>query len=102
MTGLDFCEPMLAKARAKHAGKPRLRFVHADAGRTMEPDARYDAVVCRHLVWTLTDPPAAFADWVRILRPGGRLLALRRRLDQARARRPFGRLDSGALGEVRS
>ena len=74
VTGLDFCEPMLAKARAKHAGKPRLRFVHADAGRTMEPDARYDAVVCRHLVWTLTDPPAAFADWVRILRPGGRLL----------------------------
>lgn len=74
VTALDFSEPMLAKARAKHARKPRLRFVHADAERTMEPDERHDAVLCRHLVWTLTDPPAAFADWLRVLRRGGRLL----------------------------
>lgn len=74
VTALDFSETMLARARAKHAGKPRLRFIHADAGRTMEPDASYDAILCRHLVWTLTDPAAAFADWLRILHPGGRLL----------------------------
>lgn len=74
VTALDFAEPMLAVARAKHSGKPRLRFLQADAGRTMEPDASYDAILCRHLVWTLTDPTAAFADWARILRPGGRLL----------------------------
>lgn len=74
VTALDFSEAMLAVARAKHAGKPRLRFLHADAGRTMEPDASYDAILCRHLVWTLVDPEAAFADWFRILRPGGRLL----------------------------
>lgn len=74
VTALDFSEPMLARARAKHARKPRLRFLHADAGRTMEPDASYDAIVCRHLVWTLTDPATAFADWLRVLRPGGRLL----------------------------
>lgn len=41
-----------------------------DAQRTMEPDA----ILCRHLVWTLTEPEAAFADGFRILRPGGRLL----------------------------
>lgn len=74
VTALDFAEPMLAVARAKHAGKPRLRFLHADAGRTMEPEASHDAILCRHLVWTLTDPVAAFADWFRVLRPGGRLL----------------------------
>lgn len=74
VTALDFSEAMLAVARAKHAGKPRLRFLHADAGQTMEPDGRYDAILCRHLVWTLVDPAAAFADWFRILRPGGRLL----------------------------
>lgn len=74
VTALDFAEPMLAVARAKHEGKPRLRFLHADAQRTMEPDASYDAILCRHLVWTLTEPEAAFADWFRILRPGGRLL----------------------------
>ncbi|MFB2533450.1 class I SAM-dependent methyltransferase [Paracoccus sp. p4-l81] len=74
VTALDFSEAMLTVARAKHAGKARLRFLHADAGQTMEPDARYDAILCRHLVWTLVDPAAAFADWFRILRPGGRLL----------------------------
>jgi ubiquinone/menaquinone biosynthesis C-methylase UbiE len=74
VTALDFSEAMLARAREKHAGKPRLRFLHADATRTLEPDNSYDAVLCRHLVWTLVEPEAAFADWYRILRPGGRLL----------------------------
>jgi ubiquinone/menaquinone biosynthesis C-methylase UbiE len=74
VTALDFSEAMLARAREKHAGKPRLRFLHADAARTMEPAGSYDAILCRHLVWTLTDPDAAFADWHRVLRPGGRLL----------------------------
>lgn len=74
VTALDFCEPMLARARAKHAGKPRLRFRLADAENTMEPDGAFDAVVCRHLVWTLSDPASAFSDWRRVLRPGGTLL----------------------------
>ena len=74
VTALDFAEPMLARARAKHAGKARLRFLHADAQATMEPDGSHDAILCRHLVWTLTRPEAAFADWFRVLRPGGRLL----------------------------
>lgn len=74
VTALDFSESMLAVARAKHEGKPRLRFLLADAGQTMEPDESYDAILCRHLVWTLVDPETAFADWFRILRSGGRLL----------------------------
>lgn len=74
VTALDFSPAMLEAAKAKHAGKPRLRFLHADAQRTMEPDASQDAILCRHLVWTLTEPEQAFADWFRVLRPGGRLL----------------------------
>lgn len=74
VTALDFSEAMLDRARAKHAGKPRLSFVLADAANTMVPDGTYDAVVCRHLVWTLTDPEAAFAEWRRILKPNGLLL----------------------------
>lgn len=74
VTALDFSEAMLTKARTKHAGKSRLRFLNADAGQTMEPDSAYEAIVCRHLVWTLTDPASAFADWLRILRPGGKLI----------------------------
>ncbi|WP_323039675.1 class I SAM-dependent methyltransferase [Gemmobacter sp.] len=73
---LDFCEPMLARARAKHAGNAMVSLGLADAQRTMEPAASRDAVICRHLVWTLTKPDAAFADWLRVLRPGGRLVIL--------------------------
>lgn len=74
VTGIDFSEAMIALARAKHAGDPGARFVMADAENTMEPDGAYDAVVCRHLVWTLTDPEAALRDWSRALKPGGRLV----------------------------
>jgi SAM-dependent methyltransferase len=72
--GLDFCEPMLERARAKHRGDRRVRLRLGDAEHTLEPDGAFEAVVCRHLVWTLTDPAAALADWHRVLRPGGHLL----------------------------
>lgn len=75
VTGLDFAEPMLERARAKAAGGAlAVEFVAGDAEQTFEPDASYDVLVTRHLVWTLEDPPAAFAEWHRILKPGGRLL----------------------------
>ncbi len=74
VTALDFSEAMLCVAKAKHAGKQRLRFILADAENTMEPDAAYDAIVCRHLVWTLTEPEATFREWHRLLRPGGKLV----------------------------
>lgn len=74
VTALDFSEAMLAVARHKHAGKDRLRFILADAEDTREPDGLYDAIVCRHLVWTLTAPEAALREWHRLLKPGGTLL----------------------------
>ncbi|SFH51523.1 Ubiquinone/menaquinone biosynthesis C-methylase UbiE [Palleronia marisminoris] len=71
VTGLDWSEPMLARARSK---APDVAFLQADAERTMLPDASFDVVVTRHLVWTLVDPAAAFAEWRRVLTPGGQLL----------------------------
>lgn len=71
VTGLDLSPGMLAKARAK---VPQARLFIGDAENTREAPESYDAVVCRHLVWTLTDPVQAFSDWFRVLRPGGRLL----------------------------
>ncbi|MDQ0390397.1 ubiquinone/menaquinone biosynthesis C-methylase UbiE [Labrys monachus] len=75
MTALDFSEAMLKVARRKHAGhKKKVRFILADAESTVEDEASYEAIICRHLVWTLTEPEQAFSDWRRILRPGGLLL----------------------------
>lgn len=77
VTGLDFTEAMMARARRKadDAGA-RIRFLTRDAEETMEPDASYDVIITRHLVWTLTDPQKAFSEWMRILKPGGRLLII--------------------------
>lgn len=47
-----------------------------DAENTMEADASYDVITNRHLVWTLVDPKAAFAEWHRVLKPGGKLLII--------------------------
>ncbi|MCY1224658.1 Ubiquinone/menaquinone biosynthesis C-methyltransferase UbiE [compost metagenome] len=73
VTAVDFSETMLETAKRKHSGTG-VKFVLADAENTMEPDGTYDALVCRHLVWTLTDPDRAVSDWFRVLKPGGKLL----------------------------
>ena len=102
---IDLCEAMIERARRKHP-ETRVRFHLGDAENTMMADNAYDAVVCRHLVWTLVDPAAAFADWWRVLKPGGRLviadgdwvsttalsrllMTLSRKLDRLRGNRPL-------------
>jgi ubiquinone/menaquinone biosynthesis C-methylase UbiE len=75
VTGLDWAEPMLERARAKASARGRqIRFLMGDAERTMEDDATYDVITNRHLVWTLVDPLACFREWHRVLKPGGKLL----------------------------
>ena len=71
VTGLDWAEPMLERARVK---LPGVTFIQADAERTTLPTASMDVIVTRHLVWTLVDPMAAFAEWFRVLKPEGKLL----------------------------
>ena len=75
VTGLDWSDAMLAQARAKVAKRGTdIAFITRDAENTGEPDNTYDALTNRHLVWTLVDVPATFAEWHRVLKPGGKLL----------------------------
>lgn len=77
VTGVDFAEPMLERARAKaKAAEAQIRFIMRDVENTHEPDGAYDVLMTRNLVWTLIDPAASFAEWRRLLRPGGRLLII--------------------------
>lgn len=75
VTGLDFSETMLERARGK-AGAAGLAidFLLGDAEATRQPDESFDVITTRHLVWTLPDPATAFADWFRVLKPGGSVL----------------------------
>lgn len=74
VTGTDFAQSMLERARAKAPGDVRL--LCADATRIPEADASFDVVVTRNLVWTLPDPAAALVEWRRLLRPGGRVMII--------------------------
>lgn len=74
VTGLDFSEAMLDKARAKLKDQSWAPFLcDAEQLRGIVNDS-FDFAVTRHLAWTLTNPDAAFAEWFRVLNPGGRLL----------------------------
>jgi ubiquinone/menaquinone biosynthesis C-methylase UbiE len=68
---------MLAAARRKAAEQgAAVRFEEADAEQLSYPPGSFDLVVSRHVLWTLPHPEAAIGEWVRLLRPGGRLAVI--------------------------
>jgi len=75
VTGADWSEAMLEQARDKARQRGTdIRFIMRDAENTMEPRESYDVITNRHLVWTLVDPKACFAEWFGVLKPGGKVL----------------------------
>jgi ubiquinone/menaquinone biosynthesis C-methylase UbiE len=77
VTGSDLAPEMIERARAKarEQGAP-VTFLVDDAEALQHPDASFDLVVSRHLFWTLPHPERALAEWVRVVRPGGRVAVI--------------------------
>ena len=77
VTGIDFAPAMLALARDKAArAHADIRFEEADAEALPLPPLTFDLVISRHVLWTLPHPEAAIDEWIRVLRPGGRLAVI--------------------------
>ncbi|ONK13802.1 class I SAM-dependent methyltransferase [Streptomyces sp. MP131-18] len=75
VVGVDLSQKMIQRARAKFAAaQVEGRFLVGDAAVPPADGTSFDAVLCRHLIWTLPDPVAALREWVARLRPGGRLV----------------------------
>jgi ubiquinone/menaquinone biosynthesis C-methylase UbiE len=74
VSGVDFAPAMLAEARRK-AVERRLSvsFEEGDAEELRFLPGSFDLVISRHVLWTLPHPEAAVDEWIRVLRPGGRL-----------------------------
>jgi ubiquinone/menaquinone biosynthesis C-methylase UbiE len=73
--GLDLSREMVSVARHKATRAGVLAtFSQGDAARPPYPAGSADVVLARHVLWILTDPDEALARWVRLLRPGGRLV----------------------------
>jgi len=74
VSGIDFAPAMLVEARRKAAERGvTVRFEEGDAEGLRFPPHSFDLVISRHVLWTLPHPEAAVDEWIRVLRPGGRL-----------------------------
>jgi len=75
--GLDASREMLGLARAKRdAAGVAVQFTDGDAADPPYGAGSADVVMCRHVLWALDDRDTVLARWVRLLRPGGRLVLI--------------------------
>ena len=84
VTGIDFAPSMLEEARRKAIERAAtIRFEHGDAEQLTFPPRSFDLVITRHVLWTLPHPEQAIDEWIRVLRPGGRLVVVDSQADAA-------------------
>lgn len=76
VTAADYSENMLEEAKAitKLNLASNVEFVRADAQDLPFEGNFFDAIVSRNLVWNLENPEEAYAEWLRVLKPGGKLI----------------------------
>ena len=74
-TGIDISPNMLIEAKknaAKYNASPRFLLMDCEEP---EFDAdTFDMIVSRNVVWIMEEPEKAYRNWLRILKPGGRLV----------------------------
>ncbi len=75
VTAVDWSKNMMQKAidKAKAASLP-IKFDVQDAESLTFADASFDAVVSRHVLWTLADPAKAAKEWARVIKPAGMII----------------------------
>jgi ubiquinone/menaquinone biosynthesis C-methylase UbiE len=77
VTAVDLSRGMLERARMKAVARNlTMTFDVGDAEALPYPDTRFDAVVTRHLVWSLPNPDQAMREWRRLVKPGGAVIVI--------------------------
>src|SRR5262245_43107214 len=77
VSGIDLAPQMIDRARHKaEQASQQIDFRVGNAAALDFPDETYDWVVARHVIWNLPDPERGVAEWLRVLRPGGRLVII--------------------------
>lgn len=75
VTGADWAKSKLEKAKKKmEIAGSSVNFVVEDAENLSFEAEQFDAVVSRHLIWTLANPASAFKEWARVTKSGGKVL----------------------------
>lgn len=74
VTGVDLHAPRLAEARATCAALPQCHFLQADIRAMDLPGDTFDYVWCQYVLEYLPDPERALAEFLRVAKPGGRVV----------------------------
>ena len=77
VTAADYTPAMLDEARANAHNEDveqAIDFCRMDAENLEVTSGAFDVVVSRNLTWNLPHPERAYAEWLRVLKPGGLLL----------------------------
>ena len=75
VTAVDYTASMLEEAKG-NAGAlaKKIDFRQMNAEKLTFPTASFDVLVTRNVTWNLPNPEKAYAQWMRVLKPGGLLL----------------------------
>ena len=75
VTAVDYTASMLEEAK-RNAGAlaEKIDFRQMNAEELSFPAASFDVLVTRNVTWNLPNPEKAYAQWMRVLKPGGLLL----------------------------
>lgn len=76
VTGIDSSAAMIALAERRCAGLANVQLLDCDATALSVADASADAVVCTQVLLYVDDVEQALAEFLRILRPGGRVVVM--------------------------
>lgn len=75
VTAVDLTPAMLAEAKKNAGGlADGICFMEMNAEELDFAEQSFDVVVSRNLTWNLPQPERAYAEWARVLKPGGLLL----------------------------
>ncbi|MDO4400328.1 MAG: class I SAM-dependent methyltransferase [Coriobacteriia bacterium] len=77
VVAMDYSQNMLdhAAENARQEGVfQNISFTCGDVSKLPFPSGSFDVAVCRNVTWILEDPERAYAEWLRVLVPGGKLL----------------------------
>ena len=75
VTAVDYTASMLEEAKG-NAGvlAEKIDFRQMNAEKLTFSTASFDVLVTRNVTWNLPNPEKAYAQWMRVLKPGGLLL----------------------------